>query len=180
MIIADVHSPDYPRMDDRFQSLADEMSLDDCKAWVVTKPPEPEMGPGEQYMDFVQRQTFYAQYWIAVTNRRDKLLEKEKRLSLPKAPVGDDIASAIEWIVETGDTPIEFLVKAYRNGGNKIEARIAAAAKVMDFVHRKMPALLDPTKVTPEDIEKMSETVKQVEKVLAERMREQKKLKAVK
>lgn len=164
-------------MDDRFQVAKDEWTIELANEWAKNFPPEPVMASGEDYGLFVQRQTFYAQYRNDVSTRREELRAKVKRLSLPKAPVGDDIAAGIEWIVVTGETPLEMLVKGYRNGSWEPKDRISCAKSVLEYVHRKLPAHFDTASITEADLGKMAETIKQVEKVLAERMRAQKSVK---
>lgn len=61
--------------------------------------------------------------------------------SLPNQSVGlDDVQSAtIQWLQSQGQTPLEFLVETYKNEEVKMTDRLAAAAKLMDYVHRKVP-----------------------------------------
>lgn len=136
---------DYPLDDERFATPAAEMSLNTCLIWLADPPPEPIFNTDmkEKYQDFIQRQTAYAAFKNEVVARRDELKLEEQRLLIPPAPFGEDIRAAVDWVQNTGDTPIEFLVKTYRSEKHKIEARIAAAAKVMDYVHRRLPAQLD-------------------------------------
>jgi hypothetical protein len=129
----------YLEKDARFKTLPEDMTFDECELWTQDMPPAPVFVSGQDYSSFVQRQTAYAQYRNAVTARLKSLVAEHKKLSLPSAPVGDDIKAAIDWIKETGPTPIEYLVKTYRNSALPDAVRITAAAKCMDYVHRKMP-----------------------------------------
>lgn len=64
-----------------------------------------------------------------------------KEGSLPSQAEGldDTQAATIRWLQESGETPLEFLAATYRNPDAKTGERIAAAAKLMEFVHRKVP-----------------------------------------
>lgn len=129
----------YPQHDPRFQHVIDDMTQADAEAWTADFPPTPVTVSGEAYMDFVKRQTAYAAYRNSVVVRRDWLKAQEKRLQMPKAPVGEDIEAVISWISSTGETPIEFLTKAYRSATNTAGERISAASKLLEYVHRKLP-----------------------------------------
>lgn len=136
---------DYPLDDERFERQPCDMTLGQCGLWLIDPPPEPvfNVDMKEKYEDFIKRQSAYAAYRNEVSARRDALKLEEQRLTIPSAPFGEDIAAAIEWVQSTGDTPLEFLTKTYRNTNLKIEARITAATKVMDYVHRRTPATID-------------------------------------
>lgn len=136
---------DYPSADERFSAHPSEMTLGQCSLWLVEAPPEPvfNVAMKEQYTAFIARQSAYAAYRNEVSARRDSLKLEEQKLSLPATPFGDDIRAAIEWVQTTGETPIEFLTKTYRNSQNPLNFRIVAASKVMDYVHRRLPATVD-------------------------------------
>lgn len=136
-------SKEYPQQDERFAALPDEMTLGSCSLWTTNFPPSPEFCPGEDYKDFVKRQTFYATYRNDVVARRDELKLQQQKLNVPKAPVGEDISAAIDWIQATGVTPLEFLTKTYRDTGQLMGHRLSAASKLMEYVHRKMPAQVE-------------------------------------
>jgi len=132
---------DYPLDDERFATPPAELNLMACNLWLTDPPPEPVFNTEmkEKYDGFIQRQAAYASFRNEVSIRRDSLMLEEKRLLIPQAPFGEDIRAAIEWVQSTGKTPIEFLTETYRNSTHRIEARIAAATKVMDYVHRRLP-----------------------------------------
>jgi hypothetical protein len=133
------HNIDYPAEDDRFRLTPEDMTLDQVTLWTLDIPPAPEFNPAEKYTEFTKRQTAYASYRNAVVTRRDALQLQEKRLLIPKAPVGEDVQAAIDWIQATGATPLEFLAKTYRNDSVPVALRISAASKLMDYVHKKLP-----------------------------------------
>ena len=54
-----------------------------------------------------------------------------------------DLTPTGEWIKNSGRTPIEFLTLVYRHPLVAMKDRISAAGRVMDFVHRKMPAAIE-------------------------------------
>lgn len=133
----------YPQQDPRFAHIVGELTLAECQSWLAGAPPEPVFNTDqkENYNAFIQRQTAYALYRNEIVARRDALKLEEKRLTLPSVPFGEDVQAAIEWVQNTGDTPLEFLVKTYRNADVAMFSRINAASKVMDYVHRRLPAV---------------------------------------
>jgi hypothetical protein len=139
---------DYPLDDERFATPATEMGLASCNLWLQDPPPEPIFNTEmkEKYEGFIQRQAAYAAFRNEVAQRRDSLKLEEQRLLIPQAPFGEDIQAAINWVQNTGLTPLEFLTQTYRSSGVKIEARIAAATKVMDYVHRRLPRMVEAPK----------------------------------
>ena len=137
-------STSYPADDDRFEKPPSSYTLTQACAWVDDAPPSPEFNvSAEDYMAFTKRQTSYAAYRNAVVEQRDKLKRSEGQLLIPKAPVGEDIMEAINWIQSTGATPLEFLTKTYRDSTQQMGHRLTAAAKLMDYVHRKMPSTVE-------------------------------------
>lgn len=50
-----------------------------------------------------------------------------------------DVSEQVAWLRRTGETPLEFLARCYRNPLIGIKERIAAARGALDYVHRKMP-----------------------------------------
>ena len=133
----------YPEDDERFERPPSSLTLTQACAWTDAMPPSPEFNPAEQYGEFTKRQTAYASYRNAVVETRDKLKRAEGQLLIPKAPVGEDIQEAIKWVSTTGATPLEFLTKTYRDSSQQMGHRIAAASKLMEFIHRRMPTAIE-------------------------------------
>lgn len=48
-------------------------------------------------------------------------------------------AATVRWIQSQGQTPLEFLVEAYKNNDCKMSDRLNAAKALLEFVHRKLP-----------------------------------------
>lgn len=141
-------SPDqitYPADDERFEAIPTELTLEQCLTFTQDFPPSPVMAPQETYPSFVKRQTAYAAYRNDVIARRDKLKRQLNQLTIPPVPVGEDINAAINWIQATGKTPLEYLTTVYRDTAQQTGHRISAAAKLMEFIHRRMPAAVDLT-----------------------------------
>lgn len=137
----------YPADDPRFEFITTDMTLDQCVDWCTDFPPAPVMASGELYPDFVKRQTTYSAYRNDVIKQRDSLKRKAQQLAIPPVPVGDDISAAITWIQSTGKTPLEFMTQVYRDTGQQMGHRIAAASKLMEYIHRKMPQQIETTQM---------------------------------
>lgn len=60
---------------------------------------------------------------------------------LPNQSEGLDqtTAATVRWIQNTGETPLEFLAKTYRDTEAKMSDRLAAARTMMEYVHRRVP-----------------------------------------
>lgn len=58
---------------------------------------------------------------------------------LNAAGLDQDVAEQVAWLRRTGETPLEFLARCYRNPLVGIKERIAAARGALEYVHRKMP-----------------------------------------
>lgn len=79
-----------------------------------------------------------------VIQRDRKLLAQSMGLdigSLPNQAEGLDPvqAATIAWVQNSGETPLEILAKMARDPDAKPSDRISAAAKLMDYVHRRVP-----------------------------------------
>lgn len=143
MATYDVNDARYPQDDERFELQPDEMTMTQCALWLQNKPLSPEFCSGEDYKAFVARQTRYGAYSTAVTARRDELKLAEQKLNVPTPPVGDDIRASIDWIQATGITPLEFMVRTYRDQAVSMAQRISAAAKLLEYTNRKMPTQIE-------------------------------------
>lgn len=51
----------------------------------------------------------------------------------------DTQAATVRWLQQSGEMPLEFLARTYRNEEAKMGDRITAARTLMDYVHRKVP-----------------------------------------
>src|SRR5574343_334266 len=51
----------------------------------------------------------------------------------------DTQAATVRWLQHSGEMPLEFLARTYRNEDGKMGDRITAARTLMDSVHRKVP-----------------------------------------
>jgi hypothetical protein len=99
-------------------------------------------------------------------NEVDILLDlSTEKSALSPSPDTADLGEDGEWVRESGVTPLEFLVRAYRHPLQKPSDRIAAAKAVLDYAHKKtvqmkLEGSLDvnqKTQMTPGDLEKLSD-----------------------
>jgi len=75
-------------------------------------------------------------------------------LDLPSQADGldDTQAATVRWLQASGEMPLEFLARTYRNEDAKMGDRITAARTLMDYAHRKVPVKQEidtTTKTTP-------------------------------
>lgn len=79
-----------------------------------------------------------SQFWDKL--RQDQELNANaSAFQEPDKDVEQFIVEQVNWVRRTGATPLEFLVRAYRNPLYDPQDRIAAARAAMDFVHKRMP-----------------------------------------
>lgn len=59
----------------------------------------------------------------------------------PDQAAADDLGltEQANWVRRTGETPLEFLARVYRNPLVDVKDRISAARSALDFVHKKLP-----------------------------------------
>lgn len=82
----------------------------------------------------------------------DSMLDRMKMFGLDGGPGFSDLPTQDElealtpeelWVRLKGETPLEFLVRMYRNPWIPMSQRLGAASKVMDYVHKQKAKQLD-------------------------------------
>ena len=172
----------YPQEHPRFQNSLQDMTQMEVNLWLEDTPPPPSFNEAETYESFMQRQVFYTKYCNAMINARDEYAKNIERLSIEAPPVGEDIRAVLGWVQRTGETPIEFLAKTYRSNSAKTGDRISAARALLDYVHRKMPQVVESKDegLKEEVLKEQIEIIKRIEEVLSEKIQQKKMLQRIK